>query len=78
MKIALLLFGQPRNLENPNSFKSHQEWIYDEYDVDTYCHAWWEKGVESYDVSDWVNEECKAPENPIAVSYTHLTLPTKA
>ena len=67
MKIALLLFGQPRNIENPNSFKSHQEWIYDEYDVDTFCHVWWEKGVEGYDVSDWVNEECKAPENPIGV-----------
>ena len=37
MKVALLLFGQPRNVDNPNSFNSHQKWIFDEYDVDTFC-----------------------------------------
>ncbi len=67
MKVALLLFGQPRNLENLNSFNSHKEWIYDEYDVDTFCHVWWEKGIKEYDVSDWVKEECTVSEDPIQV-----------
>ena len=56
MKVALLLFGQPRNIDNPNSFNSHQKWIFDEYDVDTFCHVWWDKEVSQYDVSDWVGE----------------------
>ena len=56
MKVALLLFGQPRNIDNPNSFNSHQKWIFDEYDVDTFCHAWWDEDVSEYDVSDWVGE----------------------
>ena len=67
MKVALLLFGQPRNIDNPNSFNSHQKWIFDEYDVDTFCHAWWDKDVSEYDVSDWVGEQCITSGNPIEI-----------
>ena len=67
MKVALLLFGQPRNVDNPNSFKSHQKWIFDEYDVDTFCHVWWDKDVSEYDVSDWVSEQCIASGNPVEI-----------
>ena len=67
MKVALLLFGQPRNVDNPNSFNSHQKWIFDEYDVDTFCHVWWDKDVSEYDVSDWVGEQCIASGNPVEI-----------
>ena len=67
MKVALLLFGQPRNVDNPNSFNSHQKWIFDEYDVDTFCHVWWDKNVSEYDVSDWVGEQCIASGNPVEI-----------
>lgn len=67
MKIANIFFGQPRNIENSNSFDSHQMWIYDEYDVDTFCHVWWEEGVSNYDVSDWVDGRSSISKNPIKI-----------
>jgi hypothetical protein len=50
MKIALLLFGQPRNIDNLRVINSHKDNIINKYDTDVFCHAWYsEKCV--YDIN---------------------------
>jgi len=52
MKVALLLFGQPRNIDNDNVYESHKKFILDKYDTDVFCHIWKCNG-EKYLVSPW-------------------------
>lgn len=52
MKVALLLFGQPRHVENLKVFNSHVEHILSKYDTDVFCHAWFAKG-HSFIPSTW-------------------------
>jgi hypothetical protein len=41
MKIALLLFGQPRNIENNLVYESYKKWILSKYDTDIFSHVWY-------------------------------------
>jgi hypothetical protein len=41
MRVALLLYGQPRDLERDEQYKIHKRDILDKYEVDTYIHTWW-------------------------------------
>ena len=43
MKVALCLYGQPRNVENLKVFHSHFNWILSKYDTDVFCHAWYKE-----------------------------------
>ena len=45
MKVALLLFGQPRCVENLKVFNSHLEHIINKYSTDVFCHAWYEPNL---------------------------------
>jgi hypothetical protein len=40
MKVALLLFGQLRWMDNPHTVKSHHDFIIDKYDTDIFGHFW--------------------------------------
>ena len=53
MKIALCLYGQPRFIDNPNIKLYIDNLIITKYDVDTYCHLWYDDKIESFSGSDW-------------------------
>jgi hypothetical protein len=40
MKVALCMFWQPRVINNPYTFQSHEEWIIKKYDTDVFTHSW--------------------------------------
>jgi hypothetical protein len=40
LKLALVLFGQPRLVQKPDVWLSHKKHILDKYDVDVYMHCW--------------------------------------
>ena len=54
MKVALLLYGQARNIENMNVIKSHREHIINKYDTDVFCHTWHSKD-NTYSIDKRVN-----------------------
>ena len=39
MKVALLLYGQPRNIDNMKVIESHKNLIINKYDADVFCHT---------------------------------------
>jgi hypothetical protein len=46
MKIALLLYGQPRNINNMKVINSHNNLIINKYDTDVFCHTYYsENGI---------------------------------
>lgn len=64
IKVALAFFGQPRLVhENFTSivgfvdkagiFETYNSDIISKYDTDVFCHMWWHKDIEDYDVSTW-------------------------
>lgn len=42
MKVALLLFGQPRHIENLKVFDSHLKHIINKYETDVFCHTYFD------------------------------------
>lgn len=64
MKVALLLFGQPRNVHTLEVFNSHKKFIIDRYETDVYAHAWWDSEVKTYHQTEWGYR----PINPIEVA----------
>ena len=55
MRVALLFFGQPRYLDDERPYLQYRKWILDRYDTDVYVHTWFDKTLQSYDVSSWTN-----------------------
>lgn len=53
MKVALVFFGQPRFINNPNPYLSNKKFILDKYETDVYCHAWYSENIDEYDYSCW-------------------------
>jgi hypothetical protein len=51
MKVALVLYGQPRFLDNPHTASSHKRFILDRYETDVFCHTWWANDVREYDAT---------------------------
>jgi hypothetical protein len=46
MKVALLLYGQPRNIDNMKVINSHKNLIINKYDTDVFCHTYYsENGI---------------------------------
>lgn len=54
MKVALLLFGQPRHIENLKVFDSHLKHIINKYDTDVFCHTYFDPDHE-FIASTWSN-----------------------
>jgi hypothetical protein len=66
MKVALLFFGQPRFVDNPEIEKVYKESIIDKYDTDVFAHAWWENEEKEYDYSSWSKiNRCPIPPNAL-------------
>lgn len=62
MKVALLLFGQPRFIESGEVYKNHVD-LLGKYDTYTFCHYW--KAPHGYDCSSWskILSECREVAN---------------
>lgn len=52
MNIAVIIFGQPRFVNNPHCFSSQEEKIFKQGTTDVYAHLWYSQG-ESYQSSSW-------------------------
>lgn len=57
MRVALCMFGQPRVINNPYTFQSHEEWIIKKYNTDVFTHSWISEKETSFNYSDWVKLE---------------------
>jgi len=53
MRVALLLFGQPRYLDDERPYLKYKELILDRYETDVYVHTWFDENIENYDFSSW-------------------------
>ena len=51
MKVALLLYGQPRGVDKEDVWRSHKKFIMDKYDTDVYCHMWYDATCKIFDMS---------------------------
>jgi hypothetical protein len=66
MKVALLFFGQPRFIDNPEIERSYKESIIKRYDTDVFGHTWWKESEEEYDYSSWSRiSKCPIPPNAL-------------
>jgi len=66
MKVALLFFGQPRFVDNPEIERVYKSSIIDKYDTDVFCHAWWKEGNGEFDYSSWSKiNRCPIPPNAL-------------
>ena len=65
MKVALLFFGQPRFIDNPEIERVYKESIIKRYDTDVFGHVWWKPDMGGeYDYSSWSKiSECPVYEN---------------
>lgn len=52
-RIAVLLYGQPRFLDNPHAHASQVRFIFEQHDVEVFGHLWWSKDETQYDHSKW-------------------------
>lgn len=51
MRVALVLYGQPRFLDNPHTLESHRRFLLDRHDTDVFCHTWWDANLAGYDAT---------------------------
>jgi hypothetical protein len=66
MKVALLFFGQPRFIDNPEIERVYKESIINRYDTDVFCHTWWKETSEEYEYSSWSRiSKCPIPSNAL-------------
>lgn len=55
MKVALILYGQPRGIHKDDVYLSHKKFIIDKYNTDVFCHMWYSESQTTYNVSSWCN-----------------------
>jgi len=53
MKVALILHGQPRFIDNVFVQASWKEHLFNKYDIDVFGHTWWAPGVEKFECANW-------------------------
>jgi hypothetical protein len=53
MRVALCIFGQPRIINNPYTFQSHEDWIIKKYKTDVFAHSWISGEETNFNYSDW-------------------------
>lgn len=53
MKVALCLYGQPRNIESPLIEEGFGNWILNKYSPDVFAHAWISGESNGFSISDW-------------------------
>jgi len=66
-KVALMLSGQARYLDNPYSFKSHYKHILEKYDTDVFSFIWFDKNIKNFEVSTWstIKDSCCVDNNTL-------------
>jgi hypothetical protein len=65
MKVALMLYGQPRFVNRPDVFNSYQKYLFDRYDVDVFGHMWYTRSRPDYGhVSSWASDNGAVPQIP--------------
>ena len=78
MKVALLLFGQPRFIGNLKAAYSYYSWILSRYETDIYGHAWWTSNLQDFDCGYWSNVKNAQvdPNTPkiLATAYPNITI----
>ena len=66
-KVALLLFGQPRFLDNPMVVDSFA-YLNSIFNIDVFCHTWWSEEENDYAFSEWTNmKKCPVNKNSINI-----------
>src|ERR1035437_4157147 len=66
IKIALLLFGQARFVNNFKVIESYKKKLFEPYEVDTFGHIWFSEREDVYSTSSWSKiEECPVNKNTI-------------
>ena len=65
-KVALLLYGQPRFIDNQQVEDYYKRSIINRYNTDVFGHCWFKKDVSEFEYSTWSNIK-KCPINPNAV-----------
>ena len=68
-KVALLLWGQPRFLNNLSSHESHVKHIMLKYETDVFVHAWWSREPEDMIPSSWSQMTNPVPYNRDTIKY---------
>jgi len=63
MKVALCLYGQPRNVESPLIEKGFGNCILDKYNPDVFAHAWISGENKDFAISDWSSSCPNVTEN---------------
>ena len=53
MKIALVLFGQPRYIGDDTVYREHYEKIIKNNDVDVFSHFWFDENESEFTQSTW-------------------------
>lgn len=53
MKVALILHGQPRFIDNVFVQASWKEHLFSKYNIDVFGHTWWAPGVEKFEHANW-------------------------
>ena len=63
LRVGLLLYGQPRNVEATDVFESHQRRWLSRYEVETFAHLWWSAAEvgQPYVMSSWVQGATNRP-----------------
>lgn len=52
MKVALILHGQPRFIDNVFVQASWKEHLFNKYNIDVFGHTWWAPGVEKFECAN--------------------------
>jgi hypothetical protein len=63
MKVALCLYGQPRNIESPLIDEGFGNWILKKYSPDVFAHAWISGESRGFPISDWSSSWPEVKEN---------------
>lgn len=67
LKVALLLYGQPRFVDNEQVQNDYKKNIIEKYDTTVFCHAWFAPNA-NYSYSSWSNlSHHNVPDNAIQI-----------
>jgi hypothetical protein len=64
LKVALILYGQPRFIDRPDVYNSYKQYLFDRYDVDVFGHMWWSPGMDYGPISSWAEGHGAKPHIP--------------
>ena len=69
-RVAVLLYGQPRYIDNPYSYSSQLKHIFNKYKVDVFSHMWWSESENMYDYSKFTLDKKQKTYHPYLSTVT--------